>query len=142
MSTIKNRDLKSAIASLAEIGKTALPIPLAVRMAKLRHNLEAHGRAVDEASVGAFLAASGGQPEVKDNSPEHREFQEKLKELMDAEYELPDSFTLYQRVNGEAPEYAWSENFKTGKLKEIAPNVFYGLLPFTEIVDVEEDADE
>ena len=125
-----NADIPAAIQALAAVGATKIPMPLALRMAKLRRNLEEHLKAVDEVRVASWMDASGGAKEMKAGEPGIAVYQEANNELMAQDY-ATETFTLYSKGD----EYAWSENFKT-KLGEIETNTLYGLLACVEIVEV------
>ena len=133
MTTLANRDLKAAIDSLKAVGSTSLPIPIAIRMAKLRQNLERHAEAVEATRAGLIASLTNGGSQIAANEAAWPDFVKGFEELMAQEYALPDRFTLYHKGDG----YAWSENLKTGKLVDMAPNVLYGLLPLIDIVEVE-----
>lgn len=137
--TIKNADLHSAIGSLAAVGKTALPMPLALRMAKLRRNLEDHEKAVEETRAGIFERVANGKQEIKSTDPEFKEYSDAYGDLMDIEYALGDHFVLYTMTKDDETQFSWSPpkdgKFKT-KLTDLEPNVLHGLLPLVEEVDV------
>lgn len=138
---MKNADLKPVIDALQAIGQTKLPIPLAMRMAKLRIQIVEHAKVVEETRVGIWMACSNGAKEMKVGDPGIVEYGERLQELLDQEYATGDQFPLYVRENGTGPEYAWTENFKAGKIENIEPNVLFGLLPLVEFREIKVDGE-
>lgn len=143
---IRNSDIRAAVGALQAIGKTALPIPLAMRMAKLRRNLEDHEKIVEETRQAIFERTAKGKAELKSGDPELKEYSDEYAELLDQEYTLGDRFTLYVQENGGDPEYSWAPPKPNGKFKtkitELEPNVLYGLLPLVDIVDVDDLEDD
>ena len=132
---MKNADLKEAIAALTVTGRTKIPMAVALRMAKLRQSLEEHHRAVEITRTDLVARIKGDAKDLDDSHPGWAEFVDGFNELMGQEYECDVRFILYVREGKDGPEYAWSENFKTGRIAEIEPNVLYGLMSFTDIVD-------
>lgn len=136
MGTLKNHELKPATEALAVIGRTALPTPLAMRMVRARRTLQESLEAFTEASNNLILRHADGKTSI---GPEHenwRAFCRENDELMMQEVEVPDTFALYQRDNGEGPEWAWDKSFKE-TIGRAEPNALYGLGPMLEIVEVE-----
>lgn len=136
---IQNKDVRLAIEALELIGRTALPIPIAVRMAKLRQNLAAHSQAVETTRAALATRHKGDADELDAKHPAWEQFVEEYNELYEQEYQLDYHFVLYHRQKNGNDEYAWTDNFKK-PLTDIEPNVIYGLLRITEIS--EEEASE
>lgn len=131
MSTIKNSEAGPVTVSLMAVGARTIPIPLALRMAKLRQNLETHLKAVEEVRRGIFQEIAGEATEIKPGTPEMEQYAAAFGELMEQDYEVGEPFVLYQQGD----EFSWARNMKT-KIGELEPNTLFGLLPLLEIVDV------
>lgn len=139
---MKNAELKAAIDALTVTGRTKIPMAVALRMAKLRQDLEQHGRAVEITRSNLVARIKGDAKDLDESHPGWAEFVDGFNDLMGQEYDCAVRFSLYVREGQDGQEYAWSENFKTGKVTEIEPNVLYGLMPFTDIVDKSTPAEE
>lgn len=136
--TIKNRDVMAAAQGLAAIGRTQLPMNVAVRMAKLRRNLEDHTQAIEETRLNLVNRLRGDATSIGTDHPNWAEFVDQFNEIMVQDYVLMDSFVLYERENGSGPEYSWLRSFKS-ICKDIEPNTLFGLLPVLDVEPVESE---
>lgn len=138
---MQNREIDSAISALKEVAKKQLPVTIALRMATARRKLEEMLRDIEDTKNSIVVQMEEftdgeGVTQNQPLTPVHPNFIEarkKLDELMSAEFEAPDTFELFVRVNGDEEEFCWTSGFKTMRFKAFEGELVYGMLPLLDV---------
>ena len=131
---IKNADAKNVTAALHAIGRTRLPIPVAVRFAKAQRRVADELADIESTRVGLIASLTDGDKSIDEQHPRWQEFADQFTELMEMEFAAPDLFVLYERDGvGDDAEYSWMPSFKGEGPNDIEPNVLFALGGMLEI---------
>ena len=131
--TLTNRELAGAQRGLRECGKTTVPMAVALRMVAVQRLLK--DRIDDVNACNKDLVELHGTPaegeetatQVSDEMPGYQPYLDAFGELMDAEFGVPDHFTLYQKGD----QYGWTENVKTPI--SLTPNTIMDMAALLEV---------
>lgn len=140
---MRNIELTNAINSLEKLGDTSLPLPVALRMVKMRRYFVAVLEDIDEARKQfvennlAYTDKKGvsHSPDTLDsNHPNFGNVVASIDALLNEEVDLTEHepLILYEKDGA----YSWTEEFTTTEVEDITPNVLFGLMPILELQPV------
>ena len=119
-------------------------MPLAIRMSKMRTQLETHIREMDVVRLGIISRLTDGGTDIKSDHEKWGEWVELSTDLMDTEFTVDGQITLYVRpleeenAEGDTEEYSFLRNFKsTVKPREGLANTIHDLRGLLVIEEVE-----
>ncbi len=131
MAQIANSKLKSVLAALRECGKTAVPMPLALRMVTVQKTLGSHLEVVSEVNdelIEKYGEKNGtGQAHIGGDMAGWPMFVKESNELMGVEFDVGDPFVLFKKND----DFGWTEDVKTPVL--ITPNVMVDMDDLLEV---------
>lgn len=137
MIKILNRDAKAVKAALLEVGRTRLPMPLALKMAKTQVKIDDELRATEIARVGLVASLANGSKEMDASHENWSSFVDGFNALMEQGFKVEGPFVLWHRpaANGiDEDAYSWHPSFKT-LIPEYEPNVLADLWPLLNVKD-------